>query len=318
MDVWIAEQHHEEDAYPQGELFDCEHCGTPYRYNPRELKRGGKGTATNYTGMTWSGFRPSDDACEYGFLLPANMFAVVALGYVGEMAMDANLWNDERLANKAAKLRQDIDAGITKYGIVNHETYGRIYAYEVDGLGNSLLMDDANIPNLMSLPYLGYDYDPEVYNNTKKFILSTDNPTYHRGKNKYTGDNVIIEGYGSDHTRRIVQNDIWPMATAMQGLVSDNVTEKVQIVQELVQLTAGTGWMHESVNVNNPKQFSRPWFCWPDSLFAELVMTLTDECPQPHVHKYRVFKWTDTEPEFSFQGSSVFAADIAFKGSIKK
>jgi meiotically up-regulated gene 157 (Mug157) protein len=290
IDLWIAEQRHEEDQYPVGPLFDCEHCGKPYRYNPAELKRNGKGTATNpNTGMTWSGFRPSDDACEYGFLVPSNMFAVVALKYMEELA--TKLWDNQNLAKKARKLRDEIQAGIQKHGIVKHEKYGMIYAYEVDGLGNSLLMDDANIPNLMSLPYLGYDYDPEIYENTKKFILSEDNPTFHRGKNDFTGE---IEGYGSPHTNSI-PHDIWPMAIAMQALVSDDSNEKVKLVEKLVEATAGTGWMHESFDANNPKKFSRPWFCWPDSLFAELVMSLTDECPQPGVHKYKVKEWRDKE-----------------------
>jgi len=300
IDLWTAEQHHEEDQFPTGPLFDCEHCGKPYRYNPAELKRNGKGTKTKYTGMTWSGFRPSDDACDYGFLLPANMFAVVALGYMQEMAVD--LWNNPGWASKAKKLMEEIDAGIKEHGIVEHKKYGRIYAYEVDGLGKSLVMDDANIPNLMSLPYLGYNYDPEVYSNTKKFIMSTHNPTYHKGKNKFTGE---IEGYGSPHTKWI-PNDIWPMAIAMQGLVLDDPIEKIQFVENLVNLTAGTGWMHESFDAKNPARFSRPWFCWADSLFAELVMTLTEACPEAHAHKYTVFEWQDKE--HPVQGGN-FAAD---------
>ena len=39
-------------------------------------------------GMTWSGFRPSDDACAYGYLIPSNMFAVVVLGYLAEICRD--------------------------------------------------------------------------------------------------------------------------------------------------------------------------------------------------------------------------------------
>ena len=187
IDVWIAEQRHEEDQFATGPLFDCKHCGKPYRYNPAELKRQGKGTETNpNTGMTWSGFRPSDDACEYGYLVPANMFAVVVLQYMEYLA--TSLWHNTNLAKKAKSLRDDIERGIQEHAIVEHEKYGLIYAYEVDGLGNSLLMDDANIPNLMSLPYLGYEYDPEIYENTKRFIMSKDNPTFHEGTNPITGD----------------------------------------------------------------------------------------------------------------------------------
>ena len=288
IDLWIAEQRHEDDAFPVGPLFDCKLCGRPYRYNPQELPRG-KGTKTNPdAGLTWSGFRPSDDPQQYGYLIPSNMFAVVALQYMEALATD--VWNNSLLASKAGSLRRSIDEGIQQYGIVNHPVYGRMYAYEVDGYSNSLLMDDANVPNLMSLPYLGYPYDPDIYENTKKFILSKHNPTFHTGTNRYTGP---IRGYGSPHTRSI-PNDIWPMSIAMQALVSNDARDKVALVEQLVNATAGTGWMHESFDANNPERFSRPWFCWPDSLYAELVMSLTSDCPSPtHRHKYTIKEWRD-------------------------
>ena len=281
IDVWIAEQRHEDDEYPEGELFDCYHCKTfPYRYNPEELSRDGKGSFTNSSaGLTWSGFRPSDDPCKYGYLVPANMFVVVVLGYMMELC--DTVWNDEVLKNKANKLREEIHHGIQEHGIVNHPKYGRIYAYEVDGLGNYLLMDDANVPNLLSMPYLGYEYDEEVYSNTKKFILSNDNPTFHRG-DFFDGlkiDGVKIEGIGSPHTSRI-PNDIWPMGMIMQALVSDDINEKIEIVELLLHSSDGTNHMHESFNANDPSVFSRAWFCWADSLFAELIMSLSDGCPQ--------------------------------------
>jgi len=291
VDVWIAEQKHEDDkkSIPNGTLFDCVHCGKPYRYNPKELKRNGKGTKTNSSaGLTWSGFRPSDDACVYGYLIPANMFAVVVLGYMEEIA--TLTWNDDVLVTKAHKLRTEINEGIQRYGIVQHKTYGRIYAYEVDGLGNSLLMDDANVPSLLSVPYLGYEYDEEVFANTKRFLFSKDNPWFHRGKS----GGIEYSGIGSPHTH-FIPSSIWPMAMIMEGLISNNITEKVILVEKLMSSSAGTGWMHESFNPNNPKRFSRPWFCWPDSLFAELVMSLTDLCPQPQYGKYAVKEWLDLD-----------------------
>ena len=119
VDVWISEQRHEDDAYPNGTLFDCVHCGKPYRYNPSELARGGKGTATAPSiGLTWSGFRPSDDPCKYGYLIPANMFAVVVLKYMEEMS--ETVWIDEPLMKKARKLREEIDDGIKRHGVVEH------------------------------------------------------------------------------------------------------------------------------------------------------------------------------------------------------
>ncbi|KAL7539516.1 hypothetical protein ACHAXR_009358 [Thalassiosira sp. AJA248-18] len=302
IDLWIAEQRHEEDAVPTGELFDCEHCGKPYRYNPKELKRDGKGTETAPSvGLTWSGFRPSDDACVYGYLIPANMFAVVVLGYMEELA--EMVWIDEPMMKKARQLKEEIDNGIKTHGIVNHTNHGRIYAYEVDGLGHSLLTDDANVPSLLSIPYLGYEYDEEIFANTKRFILSKDNPlTFHTGHS----NGFEYSGIGSVHTNKIPSN-IWPMAMIMEALISNNSTEKVIQVDKLLAASSGTGWMHESFNPNNPKKFSRQWFCWPDSLFAELVMSLTEECPKPEHGRYGVREWNDTSAVFD--GNASFAAE---------
>lgn len=287
IDVWIAEQRHEYDAYANGTLFDCVHCGKPYRYNPKELKRNGKGTKTNSSvGLTWSGFRPSDDACAYGYLIPANMFAVVVLGYMEELA--TLVWIDEPLMKKARKLKEEIEEGIQQYGIVEHKTHGKIYAYEVDGLGNSNLMDDANVPSLLSLPYLGYEYDEKIFANTKRFLFSKDNPWFHTGKH----GGIEYAGIGSPHTK-FIANSIWPMAMIMEGLISNNSTDKAVIVEKLLASSAGTGWMHESFNPNNPQKFSRKWFCWPDSLFAELVMSLTEACPRPEYGQYTIKEWSD-------------------------
>lgn len=294
MDVWIAEQRHEEDVHPNGKLFDCVHCGKPYRYNPEELARDGKGTITAPSiGLTWSGFRPSDDACVYGYLIPANMFAVVVLGYIEIMAED--VWIDEPLRKKATQLRNEIDDGIKQHGIVMHETYGEMYAYEVDGLGNSLLMDDANVPSLLSIPYLGYDYDEEIFANTMRFIFSESNPWFHTG----SYDGVEYSGISSPHTH-FIPSSIWPMAMIMEGLISTNATHKILLVEKLLASSAGMGWMHESFNANNVTEYSRDWFCWPDSLFAELIMSLTEECPKPEKHgwyKEQEWKYEDILPK---------------------
>ena len=251
VDVWIAEQRHEDDMYPTGRLFDCVHCNKPYRYNPKELSRGGKGSITNSSaGLTWSGFRPSDDPCKYGFLIPSNMFATVSLTYMMDLA--TNVWIDEPLSKKCRKLRDEIEAGIQQHGIVDHKIYGKIYAYEVDGLGKSLLIDDANVPSLLSIPYLGYNYDEHVYANTLKFILSRSDPYYHVGHSR----GMEFSGIGSFHTSHI-PNSIWPMAMIMEGLVSRNATHKIHLVNQVLASSAGTGWMHESFNANNPAKFSR-------------------------------------------------------------
>jgi meiotically up-regulated gene 157 (Mug157) protein len=263
VDLWIAEQRHEEDVFPTGPLFDCVNCNKPYRY--LGLARNGKGTLTNSSaGLSWTGFRPSDDESVYGYLVPANMFAIVVLNYVVEMA--TALWNDKTLATKAYKLATDMERGIQEHAIVKGPDGSTlIYAYEVDGLGNALLMDDANVPSLLSIPYLGYAYDEEIYANTRAFILSHQNPTFQKGTNALTGD---LEGYGSPHMALRIRDNIWPMAMAMQGLVSDDQEEKVRLVEQLVKASAGTKWMHESFSVNNPNVYTRYWFCWADSLFG--------------------------------------------------
>lgn len=286
IDVWTAEQQHENDVFPTGPLFDCLNCHGPIRYPG--LPRNGKGLPTNASsGLTWTGFRPSDDDCQYNYLVPANMFAVVALGYAEELAKQ--VWKDPTLANKARKLASEIDRGLQEHAIVEHPKFGRIYAYEVDGLGNANLMDDANVPSLLSIPYLGYDFDPAIYANTRRFIFSAENPCYRAGTNKLTGD---IEGYGSPHMSAAIRNNIWPMSIAMQALTSDDEQEKARLVEKLVQASAGTGWMHESFDVHNPAKYTRAWFCWADSLYAELVMSMTDLCPHPR-RKYKVMDWRD-------------------------
>ena len=145
IDLWKVEQNHEENSPYNFERLDCRQLDT--------LARSGKGPVHKVTGMTWCGFRPSDDACNYSYLVPSNMFAVVVLNYVDEIARE--LLNDEELAKKARNLRDEINEGIQKHAVYNHPRCGEIYAYEVDGLGNYNLMDDANLPSLLAIPYLG-------------------------------------------------------------------------------------------------------------------------------------------------------------------
>jgi len=253
LDVMRIEQHHDRDS---SYAFERDH-----RLLPTDtLPFGGKGTRTNDTGMVWSGFRPSDDACTFGFLLPANMFAVVALDHVAELAHA--IYHDPELGRKARALRAEIEFGIQTYGVVEHPRHGRIYAYETDGFGNHTLMDDANVPSLLSIPYLGYrPADDEVYQNTRRFVLSHDNPYYVEGTH--------ARGVGSPHTPR---GYIWPIALAMQGLTSCDPGEQDEIVDILAATTAGTGVMHESFHPDDPDHFTRPWFAWANSLFAAFIL----------------------------------------------
>lgn len=258
VDLWKTEQHHfEKSPY----LF----IRTDY-YHPWEtIHNGGKGNPVSYTGMTWSGFRPSDDGCEYGYLTASEMFAVVVFGYMSEMLK--TVCKNSKLANECEALRQEINDGIKKYCIVNHEKYGEIYACETDGNGNYCMIDDANIPSLLSIPYIGYeDKNSEVYKNTRKFLLSEDNPYY------FVGD--FAKGIGSRHTPK---GYIWHMALIMQALTSENNDEIKELIDMIVNTDAGTGYLHEGFNANDPNKYTREWFTWPNSLFAELVEKCVDE-----------------------------------------
>ncbi|MDX1991401.1 MAG: glycoside hydrolase family 125 protein [bacterium] len=250
--VIACEQRHDSESPYFFERFNCPPSDT--------LPFEGRGTRTNFTGMSWSGFRPSDDACKFGYLVPSNMFAVVILRHLAQFAR--NQFDDAALAAKAEKLRKEIDFGIQTYAVVQHPRFGPIYAYEVDGFGNANLMDDANVPSLLSIPYLGYRpaSDP-IYHNTRAFVLSEANPYYYTGKTAH--------GIGSPHTPH---GYIWPIALVMQALTSTDSAEQDALIDMLVQTTAGTNLMHESFDPNDPAQFTRPWFAWANSLFGEMII----------------------------------------------
>lgn len=251
IELWTAEQNHGNSPYYFHRSF-CRKSDT--------LSHRGKGAPVKYTGMTWSGFRPSDDSCIYGYLVPANMFAYVVLGYICEIAQE--VYKDSALAEKAEKLRNEIKDGIDKYAVVRDSCGKPIYAYETDGMGNYNLMDDANVPSLLSLPYLGYcSADDEMYRNTRRFILSKENQYYYEGKR--------AKGIGSPHTPK---NHIWPIALSMQGLTSDDKSEMLSLIRTLSDTDADTGFMHESFHKDKPQKFTREWFSWANTLFAELVI----------------------------------------------
>jgi meiotically up-regulated gene 157 (Mug157) protein len=258
VEVMQIEQNHDRDS-----AYTFERPRQQQMQPSDTLPFGGKGTRTNYTGMVWSGFRPSDDACKFGYLIPANMFAVVILKHIVEIAQ--NIFEDGELASRAERLGQEIEFGIQTYGMVNHPRHGKIYAYETDGFGNYNLMDDANIPSLLSIPYLGYlPATNPVYQNTRAFILSSDNPYYYKG--------AYAQGVGSPHTR---EGYIWPLGLIMQGLTATERREQDQIIQVLMQTTADTNYMHESFNCNNPQEFTREWFAWANTLFGQFIQEWT-------------------------------------------
>jgi meiotically up-regulated gene 157 (Mug157) protein len=234
----------------------------------------GFGNPVRPTGMIYSAFRPSDDATTYGFLVPSNCFAVVSLRQLSEMV--TKIKHDVAFASECSALANEVDAAIKKYAIVNHPKYGKIFAFEVDGYGNYLMMDDSNIPSLLSLPYIGYlQADNKIYQNTRKFALSEDNPYFYKGK--------AAEGIGGPH---VGPDMIWPMAIIMRAMTSNDPKEIETCLQMLKTTNAGTGFIHETFNKDNPAVFTRSWFAWANTLFGELMLKIEREHPELLDKKY--------------------------------
>lgn len=269
------------DAAVETMIFEQHHDDATSTYAHQELQKNPVG----YTGMIWSAFRPSDDACQYHYLIPSQMQAVQALTALEEM--EALMGRPDRVA-RANKLKTEVQAGIEKYGTVNHPKYGRIYAYEVDGRGNANLMDDANLPSLLSIPYFGYtNEENETYKATRKFILSRDNPFFYSGK--FKGQELY--GVGSPHTPvkaslsqlKIIFSKIchpfqktgmiWPLAQLAQGLTTNDQQEQAKVLKMIIASDPGDHRQHESYLSHNPKVFTRPDFGWPNALLAEFMQT---------------------------------------------
>jgi len=253
LEVFRIEQYHEEKS--------------DYRFIRRNtyytdtLSREGKGALVKSgIGMTWSGFRPSDDACTYGYLVPSNMFAVVTLQYLKEIA--CQILKSSELAEAASKLRKEIYEGIETHAITRKEGYGEVYAYEADGYGQFNLMDDANVPSLLSMDYLRYQgKNPLVAENTRKLILSEANPFYYKGEK--------AKGIGSPHTP---VGYIWHIALCMQGLTAQTAKEKKEMICLAAATDGGKMMMHEGFYAEDDTKFTREWFTWANAMFSELVM----------------------------------------------
>ncbi|TDN38702.1 glycoside hydrolase family 125 protein [Hymenobacter sp. UV11] len=229
----------------------------------------GYGYPVRPVGLICSAFRPSDDATLYSFLVPSNFFAVASLRQAAEM-LTALAPAEAATAKDCAALADEVDAALRQHAIVNHPQHGKIYAYEVDGFGSQILMDDANVPSLVALPYLGAlaVTDP-IYQNTRKFLLSEANPFFFKG--------TSAEGIGGPH---VGLNMIWPIAITTRGLTSQDDAEIRACVQSLKTTHAGTGYMHESFHKDDPKNFTRAWFAWANTLFGEFLWKVYQEKPQ--------------------------------------
>ncbi len=229
------------------------------------LNNGGWGAPVNPCGLIVSSFRPSDDATTLQFLVPSNFFAVSVLRKAAEILTEVNHKAD--LANRCMVLAQEVETALKKYATYNHPVYGTIYAFEVDGFGNHLLMDDANAPSLLSLPYLtDVDVNDPIYQNTRRFVWSELNPYFFKGE--------AGEGIGGPH---IGYDMAWPMSIMMKAFTSQDDEEIKACVKMVLDTDADTGFIHESFHVDNPHNFTREWFAWQNTLFGELILKLVNE-----------------------------------------
>ena len=232
------------------------------------LPGNGYGNPTRPCGMIHSAFRSSDDACIFPFLICSNLFAVTALDQLREIHSDE--LHDEAAARECAGLAAEVREGLAKYATANRAKYGEIYAYEADGFGNQLFQDDANVPSLLALPYLGcVKTDDPLYLRTRKFVLSDDNPYYFRGK--------AAEGPGGPHSGL---NMIWPLGITTRALTSRDENEIAQCLATLKRTHAGTGFMHESFSKDDAAKFTRSWFAWANTLFGELILHVHERYPR--------------------------------------
>ena len=243
----------------------------PYKFRRKTpqaldtMNNGGKGSPVKPVGLIVSCFRPSDDNTTFQFLVPSNFFAVTSLRKAAKILTEVN--KETALAEECTALANEVETALKKYATYNHPEYGTIYSYEVDGFGNRHLMDDANVPSLLAMAYLGdVDVNDPIYQNTRKFVWSDSNPYFFKGK--------AGEGIGGPHTG---YDMIWPMSIMMKAFTSQNDDEIAACIKQLMTTEAGTGFMHESFYKEDAKKFTREWFAWQNTLFGELIIKLVND-----------------------------------------
>lgn len=225
----------------------------------------GYGSPIRPVGLIASAFRPSDDATTFEFLVPSNFFAVTSLRKAAEILESVN--HQDELAQNCRALADEVEQALREYAVVDHPKYGKIYAYEVDGFGNRLLMDDANVPSLLAMAYLGdVAADDPIYQNTRRFVWSEDNPFFFRGD--------AGEGIGSPH---IGYQVIWPMSIMMRAFTSTDDEQTKACILQLLNTDNATGFIHESFHKDDASDFTREWFAWQNTLFGELILKLVNE-----------------------------------------
>lgn len=247
-----TEQHHEDRSTYYFRRSDCPAQDT--------LERDGRGSLTEPNGLVWAGFRPSDDACELGYNIPGNHFLALSLDRLGELLADVA--GEQEDAAEARRLSAEIRAALQEHGLIDGPEGRRIWAYEVDGRGQHVFLDDANVPSLLGLPYLDcVPADDPVYLATRAAVLSRQNPYYYAG--------LYLEGVGSPHTPK---DHVWPIGKNIEALTGTDDAERLRTLELLIRTDGGTGMMHEGVHVDDPSIFTREWFSWSNSMFCELAL----------------------------------------------
>ena len=244
---------------------------SPYRFSRKTTAMidaplfEGTGRPLKPVGLISSMFRPSDDSTLFAFNIPSNLFAVTSLLQLTKIY--ASVFNNIDFAKECSNFAIEISNAVRNYGISNHPVFGEIYAYEVDGFGNKIFMDDANVPSLMSLSYLDNNFAKETtYNNTRKFLLSNSNPYFLKGS--------AAEGQASPHTGK---EKIWPMGIILRAMTSNKSEEIIHCLKMLKGTHAGTGFIHEAFHKDNPDDYNRAWFAWANTLFGELIIKIYTE-----------------------------------------
>jgi meiotically up-regulated gene 157 (Mug157) protein len=255
---------------PDGEVLQSPYTFTRYTTRATETfaNDGFGNPIANGTGLIRSGFRPSDDATIFQFYIPSNMMFSSYLASTAEIMGKLNTSNSAALAQQMSTLSKSLRDAIESHGTVTHPQYGKIYAFEVDGFGSSNIMDDANIPSLLSAPFQGYPVDPSTYSNTRSLILSASNPYFMRGP--------VINAIGGPHQG---PGMAWPMASIMRILTSEDDAEIVNELRQIVSSTDGLGLIHESINSFNASDWTRQWFSWANGLFGQMILDLEDRKP---------------------------------------
>ncbi|KAI9484229.1 MAG: meiotically up-regulated gene 157 protein [Benjaminiella poitrasii] len=274
-------KHQQEPTFNEttGQVLDTNYAFSQTTDRPTETQFiNGRGQPVRHTGMVKSLFRPSDDATVYPFFIPGNAMLSVELDHLSQLLSKSSanqVSRVQQLASKASILSKEIKEAIYKYGLIEHPTYGKIFAYEVDGYGSSLIMDDANIPSLLSLSLIGFlDQNDQIYQNTRRLVLSHDNPYYFSGPRG--------SGIGGPH---IGLEYAWPMSQIVRILTSSDDKEIEQALDVIVASTDNTGLIHESINVyrqgggDNNRGYTRSWFSWANGLFGQAILKVMNDRP---------------------------------------